>query len=222
MNCIWKIPASRPEFQRNPCVISSAAALSVLKSKIMNTNPTAFLGVTFCWDAFVLPWDGFLWDLGSTRNHSFLKKRFLLCCFEAVSDVSTSQHATSRCLTGRPNKWLLLEHGNMASGNSCVRMGQGSVCISPCLAASTASKLTSTWARGAPLSWLIPFHFSPSLQLSLLLTSPTLLLLTVRYLNLPDAPLCLCGSPIFVLTFLDPIHSFGGWFIFQSHSFIFL
>lgn len=216
MSCIWKIPASLPEFQRNPCVISSAAAISVLKSELVNTNPTAFLGVAFCWDAVVLPWDGFLWGLGSTRNCIFFKKAFLLRCFEAVSDVSTSQQATSRCLTGRPNKWLLLEHWNMGSGSSCVRMGQGSVFISPCV---TASKLTSTLARGVALLWLILFHFCLSLQLSLLLPSPTLLLQTVRYLNLP---LWLCGSPVLVLTFLDPIHSFGGWFIFQSHSFIFL
>lgn len=48
ISCIWKIPASLPEFQRNPCVISSAAAISVLKSELVNTNATAFLGVAFC------------------------------------------------------------------------------------------------------------------------------------------------------------------------------
>lgn len=138
----------------------------------------------------------------------------MLCCFEAVSDVSTSQHATSRCLTGRPKNWLLLDHWNMASGSSCGRMGRGSVCICPCWAAPTASKLTSTLARGVLLSWVSLFPFSPSLQLSLLLSSPTLLLPTVRCFNLANAPLCLCGSPMPVLAFLDPIHSFGGWFIF--------
>lgn len=78
MNCIWKIPASLPEFQRNPCMISSAAALSVLKSKLFNTNPTAFLGAVFCWNAVVISWDGFSGTSGVLEKTFFLRVFALL------------------------------------------------------------------------------------------------------------------------------------------------
>lgn len=47
MNCICKIPASLPEFQRNPWVISSAAALISLGFLPDFSGTSGVLGATF-------------------------------------------------------------------------------------------------------------------------------------------------------------------------------